>query len=328
MENIVDKSFKPTVEWMSEKYGEMNSLLFGNELGNCNFSIFTKGRGSQGRTLGFFQITVSNLKYNINDRKIYYLDIYHDKIYINKNNFYDRCKPLIAINGNYSGTENAFLNTLVHEMCHYYTYMNGYVPKQAHGSDFKYVCEMVAARSSGRFNIQRLASAEEMKNYELDADIKAKNDARKKNLIANRKSSMNAIFIFKSNGNVTLTTSTSQKLVDRGIEYLEYDNVNKVIISNDQKLIEILMNKGYNINMRKFSYWYVNDDKEIMDMLNKVDKKVYDKEDMNESKKIINNIISEVINNYIDKEVMNKKKNNGMDIEINPNMNLGVEIPD
>ena len=207
--------------------------------------------------------------------------------------------------------------------------MNGFVPKQAHGSDFRYVCDMVAARSNGRFNIQRLASAEEMKSYELDADIKAKNDARREKLRANRKSSMNAIFVFRSNGNVTLTTSSSQKIVDRGIEYLEYNSVDKVIISNDPSLIELLFSKGYNINMRKFSYWYIQDNKEIMDMLNKVDKKVYNKEGMDESKnRRINNIINEVINKYIDREVMNNKKNNGIDIEINPNMNLGVEIPD
>ena len=275
MENNIDKSFKPTTDWMNDKYNEMNNLLFDGELGSCYFKIFTSGRGSQGRTLGFFQITGENLKYNYSDRKIYKIDIYHDKIYVNKRIFFDMCKPLIALNGNYSGTEDAFLNTLVHEMCHYYTYMNGFVPKQVHGSDFRYVCDMVAARSNGRFNIQRLASAEEMKNYELDADIKAKNDARREKLRANRKSSMNAIFVFRSNGNVTLTTSSSQKIVDRGIEYLEYNSVDKVIISNDPFLIELLFSKGYNINMRKFSYWYVQDKKEIMDMLNKVDKKVY-----------------------------------------------------
>jgi hypothetical protein len=318
------KTFRPTVDWMKEKYDEMNALLFGNELGNCNFSIFTKGRGSQGRTLGFFQLTGSNLKYNTNDRKIFYLDIYHDKMYINKNNFYDRCKPLIALNGNYSGLEESFLNTLVHEMCHYYTYMNGYVPKQAHGTEFRYICDVVCASSNGRFIIQRLATAEEMKNYELDDDIKAKNNARREKLKATRKSSMNAIFMFQTNGKITLTTTSSQKLIDRGIEYLKYNHINKVIISNDQHLIEILMNKGYNINMRTFKYWYVNDE-EILNILDKSDKKIYTKEDMVENKININRIINEVINKYIDDEVMNN--GNNMDVDINPNINLGIEVP-
>ena len=43
--------------------------------------------------------------------------MYHDKVYINKRIFFDVCKPLIALNGNYSGTEDAFLNTLVHIFC-------------------------------------------------------------------------------------------------------------------------------------------------------------------------------------------------------------------
>jgi hypothetical protein len=320
------KTFRPTVDWMAEKYDEMNALLFNNDLSSCYFKVFTSGRGSQGRTLGFFRLTGSNLRYKRNNREIYQYDEYdYDIIYVNRENFFDICEPLIALNGNYSGTEEAFLNTLVHEMCHYYTYMRGFVPKQAHGTDFRYVCDMVCARSNGRFIIQRLASAEEMKSYELDADIKAKNDARREKLKATRKSSMNAIFMFETNGKITLTTTSSQKLIDRGIEYLKYNHINKVIISNDQHLIEILMNKGYNINMRTFKYWYVNDE-EILNILDKSDKKIYTKEDMTENKININRIINEVINKYIDDEVMNN--GNNMDVDINPNMNLGIEIPE
>ena len=50
------KTFRPTVDWMEEKYDEMNALLFNNDLSSCYFKVFTSGRGSQGRTLGFFSI--------------------------------------------------------------------------------------------------------------------------------------------------------------------------------------------------------------------------------------------------------------------------------
>jgi hypothetical protein len=84
------------------------------------------------------------------------------------------------------------------------------------------------------------------------------------------------------------------------------------------------MNKGYNINMRTFKYWYVNDE-EILNILDKSDKKIYTKEDMVENKININRIINEVINKYIDDEVMNN--GNNMDVDINPNINLGIEVP-
>ena len=47
MENNI--KFKPTTEWIAQKYNEMNSLLFDNKLGECNFRIFTSGKGSQGK---------------------------------------------------------------------------------------------------------------------------------------------------------------------------------------------------------------------------------------------------------------------------------------
>ena len=36
----MDKTFKPTREWMAAKYAEMNEQLFNGSLGNCSFDIF------------------------------------------------------------------------------------------------------------------------------------------------------------------------------------------------------------------------------------------------------------------------------------------------
>ena len=49
----MDKTFRPTVEWMAAKYAEMNEQLFGGQLGQCDFDVFTTGRGSEGGTLGW-----------------------------------------------------------------------------------------------------------------------------------------------------------------------------------------------------------------------------------------------------------------------------------
>ena len=151
----MNKSFKPTVNWMAEKYDEMNAKLFGGQLDQCDFNIFTSGRGSQGRTLGFFRMNGRGLKIEIATRKMFRHDDWfpNDKEYVNKSNFYSVCRPSIELNGNYSGTEHAFLGTLVHEMCHYYTYMNGYPPKQGHGTEFQeYRCRMEWNDSDERGN--------------------------------------------------------------------------------------------------------------------------------------------------------------------------------
>jgi hypothetical protein len=156
----MDKTFKPTREWMAAKYAEMNEQLFNGSLGNCSFDIFTTGRGSQGGTLGWFKIKGSRILIERRSRRMY-KDGW-DRIYINRSNFADLCYPTIELNGNYTGTEYGFLATLVHEMCHYYTYMNGYAPKQGHGPEFKEIGYIVSSRSNGLFTIQRLATAEEM----------------------------------------------------------------------------------------------------------------------------------------------------------------------
>lgn len=70
----IDKTFKPTVEWMGKKYNEMNMQLFNNELGDCNFAIFTTGRGSEGGVLGWFKITAKNIRANRSDRHMFKMD--------------------------------------------------------------------------------------------------------------------------------------------------------------------------------------------------------------------------------------------------------------
>lgn len=50
-----DVKFKPTIEWMTQKYDELNQELFEGELGHCDFELFTSGKGSGGRTLVIIQ---------------------------------------------------------------------------------------------------------------------------------------------------------------------------------------------------------------------------------------------------------------------------------
>ena len=279
----MNKSFKPTVNWMAEKYDEMNAKLFGGQLDQCDFNIFTSGRGSQGRTLGFFRMNGRGLKIEIATRKMFRHDDWfpNDKEYVNKSNFYSVCRPSIELNGNYSGTEHAFLGTLVHEMCHYYTYMNGYAPKQGHGTEFRNIAYRVSYKSNGEFSIQRLASAEEMQNFELSDEMKAKQEKR----LSNKKASLMAIFVYNINGTVKLSTTSSQALANRIIDSYKKLDVPKVVVSNDLRLIELLYSHGYRRNFRTWRYWNV-ENTDWIKTIDNYDIKVYNNPNMNSIKNI------------------------------------------
>jgi len=249
----LDKTFKPTVEWMTARYAEMNDQLFGGKLGKCKFAVFTSGRGAEGGVLGWFKITGRNIRIRRYNRRMFKTNGW-DEINIDRNNFVQLCQPQIELNGNYSGTEHAFLATLAHEMCHYYTYMNGYAPKQGHGREFKEIGYIVSSRSNGLFTIQRLASAEQMSEMELNDEMKAKREKR----LANKKASVTAVVAFTQDGKVKLTITSSQNLINT-ISTEEEERGSNVITSNDADVIEFLFSKGYRKNMRTWRYWSLED---------------------------------------------------------------------
>ena len=245
----IDKTFKPNEEWMAKKYNEMNQQLFDGSLGDCDFAIFTSGRGSEGGVLGWFKITGSNVRADRYSRRMF-VGGWGTKVLIDKNNFVRLCKPRIELNGNYTGTEQSFLATLVHEMCHYYTYMNGYCPKQGHGREFKEIGQIVSQRSNGMFTIQRLASAEQMSEMELSDEMKAKREKR----LSNRKSSVTAVIVFTLEGKIKLSITSNERLVNL-IKTTSEGHGEKVIVTNNADVIDYLFAKGYKKNMRTWRYW-------------------------------------------------------------------------
>lgn len=266
----MDKTFKPTVDWMAAKYAEMNDTLFNGALGECSFAIFTTGKGSEGGVLGWFKINGRNIRADRYSRRMFVKDMYGGKTFIDRKNFVALCNPTIELNGNYTGTEHGFLATLVHEMCHYYTYMHGYCPKQGHGPEFREIGSVVSSRSNGMFTIQRIASAEQMTELELSDEMKAKKEKR----LANKKSSAVAVVVYKKNGKVKLILTKNEALVYKinDIESERYDTV-KILRSNDASLIEMLFSKGYRQLMRTYKYWDISDKKDILDAINNSDYK-------------------------------------------------------
>jgi predicted SprT family Zn-dependent metalloprotease len=258
----MDKTFVPDASWMAQKYDEMNAMLFNGKLGACEFGIFTTGRGSGGGVLGWFEMRGANLKADRYNRRMF-ADTFAGKEYINKDNFVEICKPKIELNGNYRGTEHGFLCTLVHEMCHYYTYMNGWAPTQAHGREFRDIGMVVASRSNGLFTVQRLASAEQMSEMELNDEMKAKKEKR----LVSKKASMSAVVVFMPDGSIQLTTTSSQPLIGKIKFYRGSDDKTgtildkkywpTVVVSNNPEVIDFLFSKGYRTNMRTWQYWNI-----------------------------------------------------------------------
>ena len=255
-----DEKFVPTVDWIAEKYFELNEWLFKGKLGNCLFEIYTTGKGME-TTLGHFRFTGTNIKYDKRTRQMYYAG-YGLKENINADNFVHYTRPMIGLNGNYKRTEHMWLNTLVHEMCHYYTFMNGRVPVQAHGTEFRHIGSIVGIRSNGIFDIKRLCDAENI--GELDGEIAARRKARDDK----KKSNMTALFIFMKNAEIRLVTTTKQSLVNEIVGKSNGLTCKKIVATSDANFIEYLWSLGYKNNMSTYRYWSIKD-KSIIDELKK-----------------------------------------------------------
>lgn len=315
-------TFRPTIAWMQEKYNEMNQRLFNGVLGDCDFDIFTAGKGSQGRVLGKFMMTAKGIRIYVSKGMAMFKDVNFERIYIHSNNFVKLCGPKIMLNGNYDGSEKSFLSVLVHEMCHYYTYMDGIAPKQAHGPEFRRIAQIVSDASDGEFTVKRLADAEVMSGLHLSDEMAAKKDKRQENL----KNRMFAFFVVTNSGKVELTTTTDGLLIEylkkrfKQISKAINNPVAKVYIRNDKEMIDLLYNKGYRKNMRTYRVYNITDD----EILNKLQDGVGEY-NLKENKVSNDSIISEVINDYINTQTQRKADNSDEFVEIDPNMNLGIE---
>ena len=320
----IDKNFVPTIEWMENRYNEMNRKLFGNYLGECNFSFY-----SNSKSLGSFCTTNRNSsEYKImvwKDSRQMFIRLSSGICYdINRSNFFSYCNPTIYLNNGYRGTEYGFLSTLVHEMCHYYTYMNGYSPKQAHGKEFKAIGKTVEFRSNGLFTIQRLATAEEMEHYEMGSEMKQKLDDKNERL----KNRMNVVFLMYGDDFAHLFMTTSLKTFKDFISYRKYynDNFDRAIICHDNDFINYLFNLGYKNNFRSINRYYAIRDKNILDMLKDSNMELEIIENVRESNMIRRNdtIISEVINNFINEVIFDDSEEF---VVITSDMDLGQYSP-
>ena len=310
-----DEKFTPTVDWITEKYFELNEWLFNGRLGNCLFEVFTRGEGME-TSLGHFRLTGRSVKYNKRTRQMFYVG-YDHKENIDADNFAYYTKPMIGLNGNYKRTEHMWLNTLVHEMCHYYTYMGGRVPIQAHGTEFRQIASIVGIRSNGIFDIKRLTDAENA--GDLDEKIAARRQKREEN----KKSKMTALLVFRTNGDVQLITTTNQKLIDVVIANNNKPICKRILATNDKSYIEYLWEEGYKHNISpsksgtNYKYWSVQGE-DLVDEIKNYDFTVLKGEPMNETYQFTNEDIKLMVEMVLDRI---KGKENDL-VDITPDMIL------
>ena len=291
------------------------NYIFDNKLGSCDFEIFTSGKGSQGRTFGHFGFRRNGLKIRRSDRKLICY-IGGQISTVNENNFYEETKPFIGINGNYKRTESAWLNTLVHEMCHYYTYRKGYAPVQAHGPEFRNIAAFIGFKSNGVFDIKRFISDEEA---ELDYKISDRNEKRE----SNKKSKLKVILVFKKNGQVQLVTTTSESLIDKIVTQNNSHFCDKILKSESPELIEYLWNRGYKHNMKTYRFWPV-ENTDIVNEFNKYPHTRLERWGINE----ICNLTKSDIKLMVEMTINKLMGHQGDEyVDITPNMNLSIETP-
>lgn len=261
LREYIDRSLlaktKVTTEWMADRYEKANRELFNGRLGTCKFSVEPLGL----HTLGRFKMDVPRGTLYIDKRAnnhMYSLPyIGSSKEYITKENFVKYCNPTILMNSSYSGTEESLYNTLVHEMCHYYTYMYGFCPVQAHGREFRDIASIVAYRSNYTISIQRLATAEDMDGYELDDVMKAKQDRLNKLRTERKlkqKTAKNYYLILKNDNTARLIKMDSMTALYE-IFTLEQSRGSKILHIGDESICTELYNKGYKTVSRKYRFW-------------------------------------------------------------------------
>lgn len=307
---------KPTVEWMSENYDKLNNELFGGELGGCSFAVVGRGYQNLGRFRIRRRIYVNRWNNRIFVQSGDPWNGYHD-VFVNKSNFERLCDPEISMNGSYSATEEALLNTLAHEMCHYYTYMDGRCPKQAHGTEFRQIAAEVCSRSNGRFVIKRLADAEAMSNHKLDDKV------FQRRLVDN----VYSIFTEMKNGDVRLTRTKNSGLVDYIINYhRNTQDAVRTYVYLDNDISAYFANNGRKLIMRKYRCWTLDGDFDtiLSQWPDAKPIKQVNYDDMNNE-----NHKRDIVDIITERAVTNIKQKYGIEnaIEITPDMNLSDASP-
>lgn len=329
-------NFELTTGWMQEKFDEFNAAYFGGRLMECQFSTFSTGKGSQGRTLGRFSL--KNCGYNSVDRrrKLYHFGYLPGEVSIQKwgrpcieitrENFVRICQPMISLNANYTWNEISAQLVLIHEMCHYAVYVsNGYCREaRSHGARFMAFARQVDSLSEGKYTVNKVATSETMDNVELNGEIAEKNKQRRQSRINN-----SVIVLMKS-----LDYGHMMFMAKEGIaqQFINLHNAPcpkypMVKIIRDQEIVEEVVNKGYKLFIKPTRYYLMEKWPNVLDMLLKADGEVTQclsaKRNENKITDTLNMIIESELNKF--KEELGMGGDDGDIVMLDRSVNLGTE---
>ena len=241
-------------EYLQGLYDILNDEYFDGKLGDCTIGTFS---GRKVRTLGYFHLNSTYVDQN-KRMFVHSFSAPNGRIYIDSDNFAELCKPEINLNANYKWTTKQMEATLLHEMCHYWTWKRGNAPTQGHGPEFRMIASHVSKKSDGKFSIQRLASAEEMQNLELDPELRASMQKRAENKINNTY----VILLYRENGTVYLSRTTSWQAIAKSTKIHSNTGVTfispakKIEVYRDKELTENLNERGYSSNcIGELKWW-------------------------------------------------------------------------
>ena len=199
-------------------------------------------------------------------------------------------------------------------------------PETGHGYEFKEITRLVGIRSNGFFDIHRLADEDDMSGFVMKEKYVKMVEKRK----SNKKKGLTAVLSYYNDGEILLTTTSSQSLIEKlcanvNMDYYGRKKLVKVVVCNDSRLISVLFDNNYTVDFRTCKGWPVKGS-EWLKLLDYMDKAVYKNKnyvDTNESTRRgnINKIITEIVNDFI-----NKKKDNGV-VSLSPDVNYSEVSP-
>ena len=244
---------KPDLDWITQKYDEFNRKYFDGVLNSCDLEC----RPCGSRYLGYFTIQGENLRYEKDSRRIFLTRFDNSRMYIDYDSFDTICAPLIVLNTNYEAPESAWKNTLIHEMCHYYTYMDGYIPKQGHWREFKDIARQLYDKTNGEIVITTYDATGDF--VQTNQKILQKAEKRQTNRVSNTF----ATLVITSNKELLLRMFTEPTLKT----FLHFCK-DEIIYCSNPDLITRLFDLGYNRIMRKLTIYWSITNPQIIDILN------------------------------------------------------------
>ena len=231
------KKMTPDINWMKNNYDKANKLFFDGKLGDCNFTLSTR----PAKHIGRFTIPKA---YRDKTKGRIYSRFYRRPL--TREDFVRYAEPTIDLNLAYETTEEEWFNTLVHEMCHYATCMDGFSPKQWHGKEFRALAKMIDKKSNGTVKISTYTTGHEKISKSTEDRIAKQREYR------NRSIARKAKLIVKKWHGEEYCVIISSNMENFGAN-CKYNGGDNPYVSNNFELKLILINNGYDIDKESYS---------------------------------------------------------------------------